>query len=183
MTSYIQQLGDLERTSGASSNDYLLLADQAALLMRRVPATAVEYILVAEAYSVASEYGLAEQMFAEAERRAQTLVELVTIRRGMGLLRLNSGDSDWGREHFQRALRTMEASEYRDAPTSVRNQLGFDTEMLWSDAELRQQHCRAAREHLERAEAYRSTGGIIRAPNDLDAYAKRLASCKEATSP
>lgn len=184
LTSYIRQLGDLEQNSGASSNDYLLLADEAAVLMEQVPATAIEYILVAEAFSIASEYGRAEEMFGQAERRARSLVELVTIRRGRGFVRLDSGDLEGGREEFDSALRTVESDQYRATPASVRSQLRFDTELFWLDAELRQHQCSAAREHLSRVQAYRAQAAeTLRVPANLDPYRKRLAECSETASP
>jgi hypothetical protein len=169
-----QQLQDPLKGGSA---DVRLLAQQAEELMREVPASTVEKLVVAQALVQAGLDDRAAPLAKQVEQSSSDLGEVVTATRLSGLLRFRAGDLDGGRAAFQRAVQVFEQPRFAGATRAVRLTVNEETQFWWASAEFQAGQCAQARRHMNESAALLDQ---LPPGNDITAYRQRLTAA-EAT--
>jgi tetratricopeptide (TPR) repeat protein len=153
--------------SGLIQGENILLAKQAASIMRDIPerTSASEYALVANAMYNSGLLDLSYQLLREGEARISDANDGVTIYRGQGNMLFLLGQYDEARAAYQRAMDIFE--RYPSQSAAQRAWTTGLTEMFWAQAEFGQGQCDAARRHIANAAQYAATLDTPGVPNIL----------------
>jgi tetratricopeptide (TPR) repeat protein len=137
--------------SAAINAENSLIANQAAEVMDRIPdyVSAIEYIVVANAFSSVGIYDKAEKLLKRATEVSKDVNEEVGAIRAYAALLFASGNINAGREMFQKALNIHE--KYPSRIPLFQIWTNVYTEMQWAAAELGQRQCSESQTHITKA--------------------------------